>query len=202
MKLLHLNATKAIRNRNIAIYLLAIVFFPGTLFHELTHYISAIFLNVGVGAMRLLPKIAGNEITLGSVQIEHTDPIRRFLIGIAPFITGISTIIVIIHFGKDTQFVSSPIKEIILGFFIFEIANSMFASDKDLEGSLALLLTAVVIIVTLVIIAIRFSISITFPEQIITFFQTIVFYLFFPVSINAFFVGIFLLFSKKRRLFH
>lgn len=200
MKLLHLHTAKATKNRTFAVYVLAILFLPGTLFHELAHYISAIFLGVPVGAVHLWPKIQGNEVTLGSVEIAKTDPIRRFLIGIAPFLVGIATIIALIHFGKDTQFVSEVAKTAILGFAIFEIANSMFASDKDMEGSLALLLTLGILLITFFVIGVRFSVSFTFPPQLIAFLQTAVFYLLFPVMIDAIFVLLLSMRLKKRFL--
>lgn len=200
MTLLHSHIRKGIRSKMLAVYFISILFFPGTLFHELAHYVSAILLGVPTGTIRLFPEISGNTATLGSVEIAKTDPIRRFLVGVAPLFTGIAAITLLIHFGKDSQFASPPLREIILGFFIFEIANSMFASDKDMEGSLALLLTVGVLLSAFFIIAIRYSISITLPTQVIAFSQTIAFYLLFPVAINAFFVVMFLLFSKKRPL--
>lgn len=201
VKLLHFHTARATKNRAFAVYILAILFLPGTLFHELTHYISAIFLGVPVGTMHLRPKIQGNEVTLGSMEIVKTDPIRRFFIGTAPFLVGIATIIALIHFGKDTQLVSQVAKTAILGFAIFEIANSMFASDKDMEGSLALLLTLGILLITFFVIGVRFSVSFTFPPQLIAFLQTAVFYLLFPVMIDAIFVLFLSIRLKKRFLF-
>src|SRR4051812_17870011 len=67
-----------------AVWLLAIVFLPGTIIHELAHFLTAALLLVHVGDVEFMPKVHGSSVKLGSVAIGHTDIIRRAVIGFAP----------------------------------------------------------------------------------------------------------------------
>src|SRR5580704_5390415 len=69
------------KNKTFTISALAFLFFPGTVIHELAHALFAGLLGVHVGEIEFMPKIEGDKVKLGSVQIAQTDPIRRFLIG-------------------------------------------------------------------------------------------------------------------------
>src|SRR5438045_1842305 len=76
------------RSQKATIYLMALLFFPGTVIHELSHAIMAGLLFVHTGHIELWPKLEGQHVKLGSVAIAHTDIFRRFLIGAAPFFFG------------------------------------------------------------------------------------------------------------------
>src|SRR5438105_14179391 len=81
------------RSQTITIYLIALLFFPGTLIHELAHFFMARLLFVPVANMEFIPKLNGSTVKLGSVSIARTDPIRRLLIGMAPFFIGTSILL-------------------------------------------------------------------------------------------------------------
>lgn len=125
------------KSREKTVNLLAILFLPGTIIHEFSHVLSAGVLFVETGHIEFMPKITDDGIKLGSAQIAQTDPIRRALIGVAPFLLGLLLIIgVVFYFSK---FITS--ENLILFWFIqpliiFEIANTMFSSKRDLEGTL------------------------------------------------------------------
>src|SRR3990167_10497015 len=72
-----------------AVILFSILFFPGTLLHELAHWFAAKLLFVHTSGMEFLPQIEGDSIKLGSVSIAKTDPIRRLLIGVTPVLVGL-----------------------------------------------------------------------------------------------------------------
>lgn len=79
--------------------LYTILMLPGTIIHELSHWLVAEILQVRTGAITIFPeweeKEAGaTEQRLGSVETVQTDPLRGFLIGLAPFITGIGILMV------------------------------------------------------------------------------------------------------------
>src|ERR1700722_1998592 len=76
------------KSKNFTITILAILFLPGTIIHEFSHAIAARLLGVSVGTMEFMPQIEGEHVKLGSVQVAHSDPIRRFFIGAAPFLFG------------------------------------------------------------------------------------------------------------------
>ncbi len=116
--------------RRLGVWLFAILFLPGTFLHEMSHFLTALFLLVPVGTIELMPQRQGDSVKMGSVPIGKTDPIRRTLIGIAPII-----------FGLGVLFVTTPLTIPIWvhGFIAFEVGNTMFSSKKDLEGSWILL---------------------------------------------------------------
>ncbi len=154
------------RRKNWAVYLTAILFAPGTFFHEMSHFLSALFLLVPVGHLRLLPEVREDEIKLGSVGIGKTDPIRRFLIGVAPFIIGTLTILVVIHLALDNKLIENVWTVALLGYVVFEIGNTMFASKKDLEGALGLLIF--IILVYLLTLLLGINVDFSFLGDILT----------------------------------
>jgi len=64
------------------------IFLPGTLVHELSHWIVARLLGVRTGRIEIWPRRQKGAVWLGSVQIGRADPVRSSLIGLAPLITG------------------------------------------------------------------------------------------------------------------
>lgn len=107
------------------------IFLPGTIIHELSHLFAASILGIPVGRIEIFPQFEKEGIRLGSVQIGQTDPFRRLTVGLAPFVTGLAAIILILSFWDI-----SPLS--ILAIFI--ITNTMYSSRRDLEGALAIVL--------------------------------------------------------------
>ena len=73
---------------------------PGIVLHEASHYVFARLLfvrtggvNVGIGERRT------KKVSLGSVDIARVDPVRESLIGVAPFIVGITAIWLLTGWG-------------------------------------------------------------------------------------------------------
>src|SRR5260221_5738718 len=75
-------------SKNLTVYLMALLFFPGTLIHELSHFLMAHLVMVQTGKIEFWPKLEGDTVKLGSVEVAKTDPFRRLLIGMAPFLFG------------------------------------------------------------------------------------------------------------------
>lgn len=142
---------KLTRSHRVTVHILSILFLPGTILHELSHLLVAGILMVPVGEIDLLPEVEGEQVKLGSVQIGHTDPFRRILIGVAPLVLGLSAIIGLIYFNKDSLLHFSPVwLSVLVIYLIFQITNTMFSSKKDLEGALVFIgvvLTVAVIVV-------------------------------------------------------
>ena len=81
------------RSRSVAITIITIINFPGTVIHELSHLFTAEILGVRTGKLTLVPDfIQKDQIKAGSVMIAATDPFRRYLIGLAPMVTGLVAI--------------------------------------------------------------------------------------------------------------
>lgn len=125
---------KITRSRTIAIWIVSIVFFPGTVIHELAHLFTAEILGVRTGKLTLVPEsLEGTEIKAGGVMIAESDPLRRTLIGLAPVIWGFVTLaalsyVLLQHVNPIT------IITIIISYGIFSVSNSMFSSKEDMKG--------------------------------------------------------------------
>lgn len=150
-RLLHLLT----RSRTIAIWIVSIVFFPGTVVHELAHLFTAEILGVHTGKLTLVPEsLEGTEIKAGGVMIAETDPLRRTLIGVAPVIWGITLLaalsywlpnlwqqtIVTINQGNTSTDYSLYALLLIL-YALFSVSNSMFSSPEDMKGVIPFVVT-------------------------------------------------------------
>lgn len=138
-----------VRSHKVAIWLLSIIFLPGTLVHEMAHLLVAGVMLVPVGDISLMPQIHEEGVKLGHVEIAKTDPVRRALIGFAPVFVGLGMLIGIIYFANSQFFDKGiyPIWLIITIFYLeIVIGNTMFSSRKDLEGTLGVVVVVVAIL--------------------------------------------------------
>lgn len=77
------------RRMDIAIILFSLLFLPGVLLHELSHFIMARLLRVRTGRFSVVPRPMGNgQLQLGFVEVEKSDVVRESLIGVAPLLAG------------------------------------------------------------------------------------------------------------------
>ena len=85
-------------SKKLSIAVLAVILLPGTIIHELSHFIFAAILRVPTGKITVIPKMGeGGEVKTGQMEMSRTDPFRYSLIGFAPLISGL----IIIYFtGK------------------------------------------------------------------------------------------------------
>jgi len=141
------------------VYLLSLLFFPGTLIHEVAHYLMARLLFVPTGKMKLLPELEGQSVKLGSVAIGKSDPLRRLLIGVAPFLCGTTIILLTLILAEKNQLWGSLWMAAILLYVLFEIGNSMFSSKKDLEGAMFFVVLFAIVSVALYILGVRISLN-------------------------------------------
>lgn len=121
-------------DQTLSMYILAVIFFPGVVIHEVSHYMSAFLLGVHAENVEFFPKMIEGKLKLGSVQIQKTDPLRKTLIGVAPIGGGILVLLGSIYLYKAV-FPDSIWAFIIFGIFYFQVANTMFSSKKDMEGT-------------------------------------------------------------------
>ncbi len=148
------------KSKTIAVFLLAILFFPGTLIHEIAHYLMARLLFVEAGNMKLLPVLQGDSVKLGSVLIGKSDWLRRILIGVAPFLFGCGLMVGLLYAAFSYYSVLPRWALIVFGYVIFEIGNTMFSSKKDLEGTIEFLLVAIGLFALLYVLGFRLPSSI------------------------------------------
>jgi len=158
-----------------SLWILAVFYLPGTLFHEMSHFIAAIILRVPTGPLSIFPtfdqepKANGVAVKtkLGHIKVAGTDPFRLSLIGLSPILTGLA----IIYFTGEIFFpdfssildVSNIPKNLLGVYILFITSSSMFSSRQDLK-SLLISLPVIVLIIS----ALWFSgIRIVFGENLI-----------------------------------
>jgi hypothetical protein len=74
---------------NLTFSLFSLIFFPGVVLHEISHYLAARLLGVRTGRFSLLPQTLPNgRLQLGYVETSSTDLFRDALIGCAPLLSG------------------------------------------------------------------------------------------------------------------
>jgi hypothetical protein len=79
-----------LRRADLAVTFFSLIFFPGVLLHEGSHYLMAKILRVRTGKFSLLPRPLPNKrLQLGFVETESTDWFREALIGAAPLLSGL-----------------------------------------------------------------------------------------------------------------
>lgn len=89
-------------NPGCALRLLFYLLLPGVILHEGSHYVVARLLLVPTNGMNIgIGNSKRKRVSLGSVNIQRTDPIRESLIGIAPFLVGIGAIWLLAGWGFD-----------------------------------------------------------------------------------------------------
>lgn len=77
------------RNPKVTVVLFSMLFLPGVLLHELSHFIVAKVLGARTGGFSLLPRIMPDgQLILGYVETARTDFLRDSLIGAAPLVVG------------------------------------------------------------------------------------------------------------------
>lgn len=143
------------RHESFAIFFLSFLFLPGVVVHELAHLLVANVLLVPTGEVEFLPQVHGHEVKLGSVAIAKTDIVRRFIIGIAPLIIGLSVLVILFLFLYPFMLLSW--KSALMLYAIFEIGNTMFSSRKDMEGTVGFLVLVSLVVVAGYFFGIRIS---------------------------------------------
>ncbi len=120
------------KNNTAVIFFVALIYFPGTVIHEISHYLVALLLGMHPSEIRLFPHIEGKNIKLGHVLYEkgRNDYIRSVLVGIAPFFGGLFSLWLIVQ----THLFPSTLlwQTILFGYMILTISANMFSSKQDL----------------------------------------------------------------------
>lgn len=175
-------------SRTIAITILTILLFPGTVVHELAHLFTAEILGVRTGKLTLVPEsLEGTEIKAGAVMIAETDPLRRTLIGVAPVIWGIVTLAALSYWlpslwqqtitamNEGNTFTDYSSYAILLVLYaLFAISNSMFSSSEDMKGVIPFTITVGLFGVAGYVAGFRFGLTGELVTRIILIIETLV----------------------------
>jgi len=77
------------RNQGMALILFSLLYFPGVVLHEMSHWITAKILGVRTGKIWLIPeRMPDGNLRMGYVEAERVDFVRESLIGFAPLLFG------------------------------------------------------------------------------------------------------------------
>lgn len=143
-------------NLRVAMTLYALFILPGTIVHEVAHWLVALLLGVRASLPRVLPSgvDANGRMVLGYVQIQRTDPLRHSLIGVAPLLAGSALIawmasqIFTLPLPTLTQSGMDGLERLFAAlpsvfqvadawlylYLLFAIANGMLPSPRDRES--------------------------------------------------------------------
>jgi hypothetical protein len=183
---------KFTKSKKAATYIYTFLFLPGIIFHELSHFLAALFLLVPVGKISLGPVFdedeKGNlkEIKLGSVAIGKAGLIRGTLIGFAPFIFGVSIILSLIWYVNSHDLLNNWTVVLIAIYIIFEIGNTMFLSRSDVKTAIELVLVITIFYIILYLFGVRinFDAQNILPQTIINFLKTANKFLLVPLGVD------------------
>lgn len=154
------------RSKKLTINILAMIFLPGTIIHELAHLLTAGMMGVHVGEIDVLPSVRDDGVRLGMVEIGQTDILRRSVIGIAPIIIGLCIIFVVFWLLQAGSLVFTAFwQQAVVIYLIFGITNTMFSSKKDLEEVIAFFI-AIFLVLIICFIGLLFAGYISFLSSI------------------------------------
>ena len=154
------------RQPEISMALFSLLFLPGVLLHEISHYLMARLLGVRTGGFSIIPrKLEGGRIRLGYVETASADFFRDALIGLAPLLIGGAFIglVGVSRLGLNSVWVgitqgqlaalNLTIQSIIdrpdfwLWFYlVFTVSSTMMPSTSDRRAWLPLILAIFVVV--------------------------------------------------------
>lgn len=86
---IQVNLLLIVRHPELVKVIFSLLFVPGVILHELSHYLVAQLLGVRTGRFSLIPQsMPDGRLQLGYVETAQTDVLRDSLIGFAPLIFG------------------------------------------------------------------------------------------------------------------
>lgn len=155
------------RRPSLTIGLFSLIFFPGVLLHEVSHYLAAVILRVKTGRFSVIPRVlADGKIRMGYVETAVTDPLRDTLIGTAPLVTGLAVMAALgasklglvplaglVFQGQWSAFFGglqavTHLQDFWLWFYLaFTVSSTMLPSASDRRAWLPVILTIVVLLV-------------------------------------------------------
>lgn len=154
------------RRVDVSLILVSILFLPGVVLHEVSHYLMAAMLGVPTGKFSLIPRpIRNGRLQLGFVETAKTDIVRDAIIGVAPLIAGCIFIAFVsisklgllslgevLEDGESTTMIRTmndlyTRPDFWLWFYLaFVVSSTMMPSSSDRRAWLPVALTAVILL--------------------------------------------------------
>src|SRR3990170_4820904 len=172
---LHGISVALVQNQKAAIWILAFIFLPGTIVHELSHFLLATLFRVPTGHISIFPNFkhiekGKQDISMGHIQIAQTGPFRHTLIGIAPLFVGLSLLYFIAHLffpNNLQQMTNDQLLMTALGaYFLFSISLTMFTSRSDLRSFIFVAPVVILLTIALFLAGIRISVTRSLSETL------------------------------------
>jgi len=153
--------------RRVVIVVWSIIFLPGTIIHEISHFLAAAFTGARTGKIEILPEYLEDEgkddshhtVALGYVETQHLNPIQGFLVGIAPFISGLILLVFLASLMKENYLVKNYPPLFLQVYLFFTIANSFFPSWTDIKQTLTLVVLAITAVFGAWFLGVQFTIG-------------------------------------------
>ncbi|HCQ31412.1 TPA: hypothetical protein DIU27_03470 [Candidatus Collierbacteria bacterium] len=127
----------------------SVIFLPGTVIHEMSHFFFAIITGARTGKIEIFPEYLeddwedeekGRSVALGYVQTQKLNPIQGLFVGTAPFIVGMFLLVWLASL-LQTSYASGQIIFLCLqGYLFFTVANSFFPSWSDIRQTLPMVI--------------------------------------------------------------
>ena len=132
----------------------SVIFLPGTIIHEVSHFLTAALTGARTGRVEIFPelprKTLGGEVKtqtshrLGFVETQRLGPVRGFLVGTAPLLVGLGILVWISSTVKISDF-RFQILDLFKLYLFFTVANSLFLSWVDVKQALPLVVIAAIL---------------------------------------------------------
>jgi hypothetical protein len=154
------------RSPQLTLAIFSVLFFPGVVLHELSHFLMAKLLGVRTENFSLVPAMLPNgRLQMGYVETDYTDVFRDSLIGLAPLVAGslfvayaglnrlgLGTLLAVLANGQVHLFwmgikLLPKVSDFYLWFYlVFAVSSTMMPSESDRHAWLPLGLWAVVLL--------------------------------------------------------
>lgn len=173
------------RSTRISLWLYSMLFLPGTFIHELSHFIAAVLLFVHVGGMSLMPEYEEGRLKLGEVKVAKTDPIRNFVIGVAPLLFGTAVVLGLIYFASQNNIIYDLRFAVLFVYLIFTVSNTMYSSKVDMQESWKFFVIIAALIGTAFIFRVPVNFEFLNNQKFLEAFRQLAIYLAVPLAIDV-----------------
>lgn len=181
-----------IKSQKTVFLLVSMLYFPGTIIHEMSHFFAAIILFLNVKDIRIFPEFEEDHIRLGSVIFEKKDFVRGILVGVAPIIFAM---LIFFTVAINSLYPTSSFAlNILFGYLLFTISSTMFSSKKDIVDLIYIIPLAIILIGASYFFLKFNLLDFLRQDSVIKitnkFFENVNFYLFFSLAINIVLLGV------------
>lgn len=180
-----------IRRRDVIFSTIAVIFLPGTILHELSHYLAATVLFLQVGEVQIMPSWRENHLQLGRVTYRKADVVRSIIVGVAPFFGAFFFywFVGALHLFPN----ANNVLTIFFGYLLFSVSANMFSSKQDLVDLIYIIPFFLIVGVLFYITNVRISLSVpdTWLQNMADLLQRVNIYITISIAIHTVMIVIF-----------